>query len=328
MEIVKGDLADPRVLALLETHLAQCRGETAPGSAHALDVAGLAAPDVAFLAGFEGETLVAVGALKLFGAAQGEVKSMHTLSRRRGAGLGQAMLAEIVARARAGGVKRLSLETGSWDYFHPARRLYRRFGFRDCPPFGPYRPDPNSLFFTLDLGDAAPAVATRAAAEADLPAILAIYNRIVETSTAIYRDDPTTLEERASWFAARRAAGFPVLVAERGGEILGFATYGDWRGAFPGYRHTVEHSVHVGEGARGLGVGAALMGHLLDLAREAGVHAMVGAVDADNAASLRFHDKLGFQRVAHFHEVGRKFGRWLDLVFVEKIFQGFDGEAP
>jgi L-amino acid N-acyltransferase YncA len=322
MRIEKGDLADPRVLALLETHLAQCRGETGPGSAHALDVTGLAAPDVDFFAAFDGETLVAVGALKRLGDSRGEVKSMHTSAERRRSGAGAAMLAHIVSQAMRQGLKRLSLETGAWDFFLPARRLYRRFGFRDCAPFAPYKADPNSLFLTLDLGDATPVAATRMAVEADLPGILAIYNQIIATSTAVYRDDPTTLEERASWFAARRAAGFPVLVAERAGEILGFATYGDWRGAFPGYRHSVEHSVHVGEVARGLGLGAALMGHLMDLAREAGVHVMVGAVDADNAASLRFHEKLGFQRVAHFHEVGRKFGRWLDLVFVERVFGG------
>jgi L-amino acid N-acyltransferase len=320
MRIVRGDLADPRVLALLATHLSQCRGETAPGSAHALDVTGLAAPDIDFFAALDGETLVAVGALKRLGDGRGEVKSMHTSAERRRSGAGAAILAHIVSEARRQGLRRLSLETGSWDFFHPARRLYRRFGFRDCPPFAPYMRDRNSLFLTLDLGDERPVAATRAAVEADLPGMLAIYNRIVETSTAIYRDDPTTLAERASWFAARKAAGFPVLVAERGGEVWGFASYGDWRGAFPGYRHTVEHSVHVGEGARGSGVGAALMGHLLDLAREAGVHVMVGAVDADNAASLKFHDRLGFAKAAHFHEVGRKFGRWLDLVFVEKVF--------
>lgn len=320
MRIEEGDLADPRVLALLEAHLTQCRNETGPGSAHALEVSSLAAPDVDFFAGFDGDALVAVGALKRQGDGRGEVKSMHTSAERRRSGAGAAMLAHIVSHARRQGLKRLSLETGAWDFFHPARRLYRRFGFRDCAPFPPYKPDRNSLFMTLDLGEPTPVAATRMAAEADLPGILAIYNQIIATSTAVYRDDPTTLKERADWMHSRHEAGFPTIVADRGGEVLGFASYGHWRGAFPGYRHSVEHSVHVGEAARGLGIGAALMGHLLDLARERGVHVMVGAVDADNAASLRFHEKLGFSKAAHFHEVGRKFGRWLDLVFVEKIF--------
>jgi L-amino acid N-acyltransferase YncA len=322
IRIEKGDLADPRLLALLDAHLTQCRAETGPHSAHALDVAGLAAQDVEVFAGFDGEALVAVGALKRLGDGRGEVKSMHTGAKRRRSGAGAAMLAHIVAEARRQGLQRLSLETGAWDFFHPARRLYRRFGFRDCAPFAPYKADLNSVFMTLDLGDATPVAATRMAIDADLPEILAIYNHIIATSTAVYRDDPTTLEERADWLHARQSAGFPTIVAARGGEVLGFASYGPWRGAFPGYRHTVEHSVHVGEAARGLGIGAALMGHLLDLAREGNVHVMVGAVDADNAASLRFHAKLGFAEAAHFHEVGFKFGRWLDLVFVEKSFPG------
>ena len=320
MKIGRGDLEDPRIRALLEVHLHHCRKETGSCSAHALDASGLASADVDFFAGWDGETLVGIGALKRLADGRGEVKSMHTAEARRGEGAAQAMLAHIVAQARRAGLKRLRLETGAWDYFHPARRLYRHRGFRDCPPFAGYKPDPNSVFLTLGLGHDETVVETRAATEADLPAILAIYNHIIATSTAVYRDEPTTLEERAAWFEARQEGGFPVLVAERGGEVLGFATFGAWRGAFPGYRHSVEHSVHMAEGARGAGVGAALMGHLFDLARERGVHVMLGAVDADNEGSLRFHERLGFARVAHFHEVGRKFGRWLDLVFVEKLF--------
>ena len=320
MEIVRGDLGDPRILALLETHLTQCRAQTGSCSAHALDVSGLAQPDVDFFAGLEREALVCVGALKRLGGGRGEVKSMHVAQGRRGGGAGAAMLAHIVATARAGGLRRLSLETGSWDFFYPARRLYRRCGFRDTGPFVGYAPDPNSRFMTLNLGDEAAIVETRAAEPRDLPALLAIYNQIVATSTAIYRDDLTTLEERAAWLAGRTAAGFPVIVAERGDEVLGYASYGEFRGAFPGYRHTVEHSVHIGERARGQGVGVVLMGHLMDLARGAGVHVMLGAVDADNAASLSFHEKLGFSATGRLHEVGRKFGRWLDLVFVEKKF--------
>ena len=318
MRIVRGDLADPRIVALLDAHVTQCRAHSEPCKAHALELSGLARPDIDFFAAFDGEALVGVGALRRLGEGRGEVKSMHVATVRRGAGAGAAMLAHLVAHARAGGLRRLSLETGSQNFFYPARRLYRRHGFRDTGAFVGYAPDPNSSFLTLNLGDDAAIVETRAVEARDLPALLSIYNQIVATSTAIYRDDPTTLDERAAWLAARQRAGFPVIVAERGGEVLGFASYGEFRGAFPGYRYTVEHSVHVGEGARGLGVGATLMGHLLDLAREAGVHVMLGAVDADNAASLRFHEKLGFSPTGRLHEVGWKFGRWLDLVFVEK----------
>ncbi|BBE72194.1 GNAT family N-acetyltransferase [Oharaeibacter diazotrophicus] len=159
----------------------------------------------------------------------------------------------------------------------------------------------------------------RPADPTDLPAILAIYNEVIATSTAVYAFDPVPLEERTAWYEARRALGYPVLVADDGGAVVGFSSFGDWRGAWPGYRHTVEHSVHVAAGLRGRGVGSALVGALLPLARDAGKHVMVGAVDAANEPSLRFHDKLGFERVGHFREVGRKFDRWLDLVFVQRV---------
>lgn len=162
----------------------------------------------------------------------------------------------------------------------------------------------------------------RPADPADLPAILAIYNEVIATSTAVYAFDPVPLAERTAWYEARRALGYPVLVADDGGRVVGFSSFGDWRGAWPGYRHTVEHSVHVAAGLRGRGVGSALVAALLPLARDAGKHVMVGAVDAANEPSLRFHDKLGFERVGHFREVGRKFDRWLDLVFVQRIVDG------
>jgi len=159
----------------------------------------------------------------------------------------------------------------------------------------------------------------RAADPTDLPAILAIYNEVIVSSTAVYAFDPVTIEDRTAWYEARRALGYPVLVADDAGTVVGFSSFGDWRGAWPGYRHTVEHSVHVAAGLRGRGVGSALVAALLPLARDAGKHVMVGAVDAANEPSLRFHDKLGFERVGHFREVGRKFDRWLDLVFVQRI---------
>lgn len=149
MHIVEGGLDDPRVVALLEVHLRRAREETAPGSAHALDLSGLRAPGVTFWSAWEGDTLVGVGALKVLDAGHGEVKSMHTAEAARGRGVGSAMLAHIVAAARERGMARLSLETGSWPYFAPARALYARHGFTECGPFGDYREDPNSVFMTL-----------------------------------------------------------------------------------------------------------------------------------------------------------------------------------
>lgn len=151
MQIRTGDTYDPRVIALLDHHVAAARAQTAPGSAHALDLAGLRASDVAFWTGWDGETLVATGALKTLSADHGEVKSMHTLQNARRRGFGGQMLRHIIAEGRARGMTRLSLETGSWDYFKPALALYQAQGFVLCGPFQAYVEDRNSLFLTLDL---------------------------------------------------------------------------------------------------------------------------------------------------------------------------------
>jgi putative acetyltransferase len=151
MHITEGGLDDQRVVELLRTHVAPARAETAPGSAHALDLSGLRAPEVTFWSAWEDDAVVAVGALKRLSADHGEIKSMHTAESARGRGVGSAMLRQIMAAARAGGLSRLSLETGSWPYFAPARALYARHGFVECAPFADYRPDPNSVFMTLAL---------------------------------------------------------------------------------------------------------------------------------------------------------------------------------
>jgi phosphinothricin acetyltransferase len=158
----------------------------------------------------------------------------------------------------------------------------------------------------------------RPAERTDLPGILAIHNDVIATSTAIYTEVPATLEERSEWFESRRAKGYPVLVAVEGGEVVGFASFGDWR-AWPGYATTVEHSVHVRADFRRGGVGRALLEALLLRARELRKHACIGAIDAHNEPSLRLHEKLGFEKVAHFRQVARKFDRWLDLVFVQRF---------
>lgn len=158
----------------------------------------------------------------------------------------------------------------------------------------------------------------RDAAEKDLPAILAIYNQVVADTTAIYEDTPTTPEQRLSWFKARQAAKFPVLVADIGGEVAGFSSYGDWRARW-GYRFTVEHSVHVRQDWRSRGVGKALVEALLPYAQAGGVHAMIGAIDAENRSSIRFHERLGFREAGRYPEVAFKFGRWLDLVTMQRF---------
>jgi len=151
MKIIRGDINDPRVINLLQTHLTNARAQTAPGSAHALDYSGLQSPDVSLWTIWDGETLLGTGALKRLSADHGEVKSMYTVQSLRRKGAGSAMLRHIIANARAGGMLRLSLETGSWDYFLPARAFYKRHGFVECLPFADYILDPNSVFMSLDL---------------------------------------------------------------------------------------------------------------------------------------------------------------------------------
>ncbi|TPQ26350.1 GNAT family N-acetyltransferase [Bradyrhizobium guangdongense] len=151
MKITVGDTYDPRVIALLDHHVTTARAQTEPGSAHALDLTGLRAANVAFWTGWDGDTLVAVGALKVLSPDHGEVKSMHTLEAARRRGFAGKMLRHIIDQARARNMTRLSLETGSWDYFKPAVALYQAHGFVFCDPFEGYVADRNSLFLTLAL---------------------------------------------------------------------------------------------------------------------------------------------------------------------------------
>jgi L-amino acid N-acyltransferase YncA len=163
------------------------------------------------------------------------------------------------------------------------------------------------------------------AIEAEVPAITAIYNHVLLTSTAIYREEPVEVEERLAFFRQRQKDGYPILVAKadaddagvEAGTVMGFATFGDFR-AWPGYRFTVEHSVHVKEGLRGRGTGTALMRELIARGTRLGKHIMVAGVDADNTGSIRMHERLGFVQTGHLKEVGWKFGRWLDLVFLQR----------
>jgi phosphinothricin acetyltransferase len=161
-------------------------------------------------------------------------------------------------------------------------------------------------------------ITVRDASEDDVDVVTRITNDVVATTDAIWVERPFTTEERATWRAERVRAGWPVLVADVAGTVAGFASYGAFR-SFPGYRATVEHSVHVSASHRGCGVGRALVEALVDRARNQELHAMVGAIDAGNTASLRFHEGLGFTRCGTLPEVGRRHGRWLDLVLVVRL---------
>ena len=185
-------------------------------------------------------------------------------------------------------------------------------------------------------------VTIRDAHDGDVGAITALYDRYIATRTIEWTERHHTVDERRAWLADKRHEGWPVLVAELdtaddseidpvdgddragpavAGRVVGVATYGDFRDSVQreGYRFTVEHTVHVDEHTQGLGVGRALVEALVERARAAGLHAMIGAIDGENHDSIAFHERLGFVEVGRLPEVGRKFDRWLDLVLVQRI---------
>jgi L-amino acid N-acyltransferase len=161
------------------------------------------------------------------------------------------------------------------------------------------------------------AIPISAASSSDIPEITEIYNRVIATSTAVFSDQQVTEQNRLDWLESRRARGFPILVARDEGRTVAFASYGDFR-AWPGYRFTAEHTVHVAESHRRRGLGRRLVEALAEHAGHAGLHVLIAGVDADNAASLALHESLGFVRVAELHEVAWKFERWIDLVLLQR----------
>ena len=157
----------------------------------------------------------------------------------------------------------------------------------------------------------------RDAVAADLPALRDIFNDAVLNTTAIWMDNTVDLANRQAWLAARAQQGYPVLVAENAaGEVVGYASFGDWR-PFDGFCNTVEHSVYVRADQRGNGLGPQLMAALIERAKACDKHVMVAAIESGNAASIRLHERLGFVTTGQMPQVGRKFGRWLDLTFMQ-----------
>jgi L-amino acid N-acyltransferase YncA len=150
-------------------------------------------------------------------------------------------------------------------------------------------------------------------------AILDILNDAIANSTALYDYHPRTAQNMADWFETKRAKGYPVIGFEdTDGALMGFASYGTFR-AYPAYKYTVEHSVYVHPAFRRKGVARALMTELIAHAQAQDFHVLIGAIDADNAASIALHQALGFHNAGLIRQAGFKFGRWLDLCFMQRV---------
>ncbi len=159
----------------------------------------------------------------------------------------------------------------------------------------------------------------RPALHPDLPGILEIYNEAVLHTTATYDYEPRTLEQRLEWFEERQRDHYPIFVALDGaGRVTGWSALNPFHGR-PGYRFTAENSVYVAADRRGQGIGKLLLAPLIEGAKARGLHAIIAAIDADNQASIRLHAAFAFEKVGHFKQTGFKFGRWLDVVYMEKL---------
>lgn len=150
-------------------------------------------------------------------------------------------------------------------------------------------------------------------------AILDIFNEAIVTSTALYDYQPRPLASMEPWFAAKDKGSFPVIgVEDEAGTLVAMGSFGSFR-AWPAYKYSVEHSVYVHKEHRGKGLGLTVMQALIETARERQLHAMLGGIDAGNAASIALHERLGFRHVGTLPQVGFKFGRWLDLAFYQLL---------
>lgn len=158
----------------------------------------------------------------------------------------------------------------------------------------------------------------RPARRSDCPAILDIYNDAVLTTTASYDIEPLSLEHRLAWFDAHQSQRYAIFVAERHRRVVGWSSLSRFHDRH-GYRFTAENSIYVAADQRGQGIGARLLAPLLDAGRERGLHSIIAAIDAANPASLRLHARFGFVQVGHFREVGHKFDRWLDVIYLQRM---------
>jgi L-amino acid N-acyltransferase len=150
--------------------------------------------------------------------------------------------------------------------------------------------------------------------------IAEIYNHAVVHTTAIWNDTQVNTANRVAWIAARQALGYPVLVAVKDEQVLGYTSFGDFR-AFEGYRFTAEHSVYVHPDARRQGIATSLLTACVAEARRLGKHVLIGAIEAGNLGSITLHQQMGFVETGRLQQVGFKFGRWLDLSLMQLVLK-------
>lgn len=167
----------------------------------------------------------------------------------------------------------------------------------------------------------------RAYQESDAPAIREIINDSILNTFHNYDYEPKSMEEVQAQFSEKLANGFPILIGEVDGELAGYATFGKFR-AKPGYNTTIEHSIYLTAKAQNQGLGSALMKQLIAIAKSQGYHVMIAGMDSENRGSYRFHERLGFKEVARFPEVAFKFGKWLELVFMQLKLESIDPKSP
>lgn len=163
-------------------------------------------------------------------------------------------------------------------------------------------------------------ITIREATLEDMPVMLEIYNEIIINTTAVYDYQPHTLEMRKQWFETKQEQGLPVYVAEENGIVYGFSTIGPFRN-WAAYKYSVENSIYVAAAARGKGIGRLLLPPVIAAAKKLHMHTIIAGIDATNEASIKLHQQFGFEEVAHFKEVGYKFGRWLDLKFFQLLLE-------
>lgn len=155
----------------------------------------------------------------------------------------------------------------------------------------------------------------RTATIEDVPTILKILNHEILTSTVVYDYKERTIEELLDWFKKKQEDNKPIIVAEQNGQVLGYGTFGQFR-PWAAYQYSIEHSIYVSADYRGKGIGKSIMKELIRLAKEQGYHVMIAGIDAANVDSYQFHKKFEFEESGRLNEVGYKFGKWLDLIFM------------